>query len=83
MERDLFGISYLKTEEFIQKDVDCKAPHTMLHLSGTGGVTPTVLPISLSQERRSQQEIFKFQILRRYPQGMSLGHIFSINTFTD
>lgn len=66
MERDLFGISYLKTEEFIQKDVDCKAPHTILHLSGTGGVTPTAAHFSASGKKVSARD-FKFQILSKYP----------------
>lgn len=62
MELDLFGISYSKTEELSQEEVDCKVPHTRLHLSGTVGVTPTVLSISLPQERRSQQEILNFKL---------------------
>lgn len=52
MELDFLGISYFKIEEFSQEEVDCKARHTRLNLSGTGGVTLTVLSISLPQERR-------------------------------
>lgn len=53
MELDLFGITYSKTEQFTQKEVDFKK-HTQGFTFYEGDVTPAIASFTLPQERKSQ-----------------------------